>query len=532
MSKPVPYEWFHCVVDRLTHPVALLGRDSQLLTGNAAVYRVLDRGWVGSKLTERVVNPETLLRYLRLSSRSVEPLPGAFVLRDQRERWRFDVCAVSVEGAMHWVLCLRPNSDMPGRFLALNTQIEKLQVEIRRRSELEQERELLLEAERTARAEAESANRLKDEFLTSVSHELRTPLHAISGWVQILKDKADDAALRKQALDVIERNILVQTQLTEDLVDTALLTTGRLKLELAHVDLGQVIRQAVDIVLPEARAKEQRIEAIVDVGSCHINADWNRMVQVFCNLLTNASRYTPNGGKIQVVVRRVNSHVEVAVSDTGEGIASELLPYVFDRFRRNDVTSTRRRGGLGLGLSIVRHLVELHGGVVMVDSDGLGQGTTFTVSLPLPLFRTPSVAIAHQPEREREVPLAGVQVLLVEDHNDSRDLLDAILRSRGAQVIAVCSSALAIEAFHKHPPDIVVSDIEMPDEDGFTMIRKMRDIERQLERRPVPAIAVSAHAPGEVRLHALRAGYQSFLAKPIRVSELEATVLSLRHNAQ
>ena len=524
-------EWFHLVAERLTTPVLLLAMDGECVASNAAAARILDQDCVGKKLSAHVEDPAALSRTLTLASRSAKPLPGAFTLRHRSERWRFGASSVKVEQERRLVLELRGANDAVGRFLALNQQLEKLQLEIRRRSELEQERLLLLENERAARADAEAANRLKDEFLASVSHELRTPLHAISGWVQVLRERSQDAALQRQGLDVIDRNVKVQTQLTEDLMDTALIITGRLKLELASVELEHLVHQAVDVVRPVTDAKQQRLEIIANVGSGRVNADGNRLLQVFGNLLSNASRYTPVGGKIQVVVRRVNSHVEVAVSDTGEGIAPELLPYIFDRFRRHDGSTTRRHGGLGLGLAIVRHLVELHGGVVMVDSPGVGKGATFTISLPMPLFRTPAAATQQvAPQELHQQPLSGLKVLLVEDHDDSRELLEAILMAQGASVVAVAKSSLAQQSFRADAPDFVISDIEMPEEDGFTMMRKLRDIERELQRRPIPAIAVSAHSLGDARLHALRAGYQSFLVKPMRANELVATVQSLRHH--
>ncbi len=519
--------WFHLVADRITSALLLLSLDGEYLSANPAGYRVLSPEWLGRKLIDCVRDPAGLSRTLTLASRSSDPLPGALTLSHRPERWRFDVSAASVS-PRRLVLELRAPNEAASRFLALNRQLDKLQLEIQRRIALEHERTLLLENERTARAEAEAANRLKDEFLASVSHELRTPLHAIAGWVQVLRECSDDGALRLQGLNVIDRNVKVQTQLTEDLMDTALIITGRLKLELVPVDLEHLVHQAVDIVRPVAEAKHQRLEVITNVGSCRVNADTNRLLQVFGNLLTNASRYTPQGGKIQVVLRRVNSHAEVAISDTGDGIAPELLPYVFDRFRRSDASPTRRQGGLGLGLAIVRHLVELHGGVVMVDSDGLGQGSTFTVNLPMPLFRTPSAAEHSAPAEHGSEQLDGLRVLLVEDHDDSRELLEAVLTAQGAVVVAVPNSQLAQKSFRAEPPDIVISDIEMPDEDGFTMMRKLRHLEHELGLRPVPAIAVSAHSLGDARLHALRAGYQSFLVKPMRTKELVATIQTLK----
>jgi signal transduction histidine kinase/ActR/RegA family two-component response regulator len=528
-STQVSFDWFHLIADRLQSPILLLSANATILAGNRAGQKVVPESWIGELLFERVKEAESVRRSLTLASRSSSALPGAFTFLAQTERWRFDASALSHCGQTYLVVELRRASDSTARFLALNHQLDKLQAEIRRRTSLEQERLVLLERERTARMEAESANRQKDEFLASVSHELRTPLHAISGWVQLLRSSPTDAALRQRGLDVIERNVNVQSQLSEDLVDTALMVTGRLKVALSPVDLEQVVRQVVDLVRPALDAKDQRIEVLTSVGTCYVNADSNRLQQVFYNLLSNASRYTPHGGKIQLVLKQVNSHAEVAISDTGEGIRPELLPYVFDRFRRSDSSSTRRQGGIGLGLAIVRHLVELHGGVVLVDSQGVGKGATFTVSLPLPMFRSPIAAAESTDLSGESEVLSALRVLLVEDHADSRELLQRILAGCGANVISVSSSAAALQAFRSCEHDVLISDIEMPDEDGFTMMRKLRAIEQELNRSPVVAIAVSAHALADARLHALRAGYQSFLVKPLRASELVATVRTLRY---
>jgi CheY-like chemotaxis protein/two-component sensor histidine kinase len=303
-----------------------------------------------------------------------------------------------------------------------------------------------------------------------------------------------------------------------------------MKLSVQQVDLEQVVRQAIESIQPTIGAKQQRLQVIADVGSCVVNGDPDRLVQVVWNLLSNATKYTPNGGRIQVVLRRINSHAEIVVSDDGEGMPKELLPYVFDRFRRADSSTTRRSGGLGLGLAIVRHLVDLHGGVVMADSEGPGAGTTFTVNLPLPAFKHhPAAAPAPSEPVQAESPgvLSGLTVLLVEDHADSREILSNILTREGAVVHAAESSLQAQQTGNGEQPDVVISDIEMPDEDGFTFIRKFREIERQLVRSSAPAIAVSAHSIGDARLHALRAGYQAVLSKPMKPAELVALVASL-----
>lgn len=521
-------DWFHAVADRLADPVLLVSPAGIVGASNPAARRTLGRDLDGADLVARADAPDRFRRYLTLAARSTSPLPGAVNLDGVQPRWRCDASATALLGGRAVVLQLRTSSETGRRFLALNQQIDRLNAEVRRRQSLELEREELLERERRARAAAEEASRFKDELLAAVSHELRTPLQAIQGWLTLIRKSPNDPERLARGLEVIERNVAAEAQLTEDLVDVSLAITGRMKLDLEPVDLELVIRQAVDSALPTAEAKSQRIQVVANVGNCVVNGDAARLLQVVWNLVANATRYTPKGGRIQIVLKRVNSHAEISVSDTGEGIAVEMLPYVFDRFRRVDGSSTRRHGGLGLGLSIVRHLVELHGGFVMVDSDGLGRGSTFTVNLPLPMFQPHAAAVARSAGVDRSAGmLVGVRALLIEDHDDSRELLAAILDDEGAQVTAVACAASAREAFRAEPPDIVISDIEMPDEDGFTLMRKLRDIERELERPPVNAIALSAHSIGDARLHALRAGYHTFLSKPVLPDELVAMVANL-----
>lgn len=528
-------ECFQQVADRLTEPLLLVASGGMVVAANRAARSAVSTA-PGESLEERVADPPALRRFLALASRSTSSVPGRLQLRDDDTAWRCDASRAGGSGDAdaHVFLHLRRAAGAASRFLALNDQIERLHAEMRRRQSLEQERQQILEAERLARQAAEEANRLKDEFLASVSHELRTPLQAISGWVNLLRMDPTPEMLDR-ALDVLERNISAHTQLTEDLVDVSRVITGRMRLAVEPVDLAEIVTQAVESIRPAADGKGLRLEVVVDSGGCIVNADPDRMLQVVWNLLSNAAKFTPRGGRVQVVVRRVNSHAEILVSDTGEGIDAAVLPYVFDRFRQADGTTTRRHGGLGLGLAIVRHLVELHGGVVVAYSDGPDRGATFTVNLPMPIFeRKPALAeradaVGDTVQAAPPAPddLAGCQVLLVEDHDDSRHLLERILAASGARVTAVDRAEAALASFAESPPDVVISDIELPGEDGFTMMRKIRDLEAQGSSRRVPAIAVTAHSIGEARLHALRAGYQTFLIKPINPSELIALVKGL-----
>ena len=523
---------FASFAERLNAPLALVLANAMVVAANRAAKSALGNDLPGRRLSDLTDDGPRLLRHLALASRSTSPTPGAFTFAGPLAgRWRCDTSLFRPQADDEPAVLLvhfRPSPQASSRFIALNDQIDLLHAEIRRREALESERGRLLENERYAREQAEASARLKDEFLASISHELRTPLHAIGGWVSLLRDQGSDPALTAKGLDVIERNVVAQTKLVEDLIDLSRVATGRMRLRLQPVDLEEVVRQAVDSARPAAAAKGQRLELVADVGGCIVNGDPDRLLQVIWNLLSNATRYTPRGGKIQVVVARINSHVEVRVSDTGSGIDEELLPYVFDRFRRGDATRTRRSGGLGLGLSIVRHLVELHGGLVFAESQGPGWGATFTVTLPLPLYSDRrGQGLALEPDGEQRERLRGLQILLVEDHEDSRELFARTLTSKGADVVGVESSSRAQEAFRTSTPDLVISDIEMPGEDGFILIRKLRALEAELGREPAPAIAVTAHTFGDARVRALRAGYQSFLAKPVNSRELIELVVSL-----
>ena len=395
-------------------------------------------------------------------------------------------------------------------------------------------RDELLEREHAARQEAESANRAKDEFLATVSHELRTPLNAILGWAHMLRANQLDQPTQSRALETIERNAKSQAQLIEDILDVSRIVTGKLRLDVRPVELDAVVEAAIDSVRPAADAKEIRIESILDPRAGPVSGDANRLQQIVWNLVANAVKFTGKGGRVQVRLERVRSRVEIIVSDTGQGITAEFLPYVFDRFRQADATSTRRYGGLGLGLAIVRHLTEMHGGVVTAASPGEGLGATFTVKLP--------VIAAHADDMgsDRVHPasggsvsslpppnLAGVKVLVVDDEPDTREMLRVIVGQYGAEVKTCSSSAEAMGLLNQWEPDVIVSDIEMPDEDGYELIRKVRRAEASTGARAIPAVALTAYARVEDRLRALSAGYQMHIAKPAEPAELAIVIASL-----
>lgn len=410
---------------------------------------------------------------------------------------------------------------------------QELRKEISVREWAEQERARLLGLEQAARREAEEANRIKDEFLATLSHELRTPLNAILGWVQVLRAGKLDEAAASRALETIERNSKVQAQLIADLLDVSRIITGKLRLESRPVELHRIIDAALESVRPAADAKGIEISLSLGSLSSPVLGDPDRLQQVVWNLLSNAIKFTPRDGRVEVRLGESAPHALIQVSDTGIGIRPDFLPHVFDRFRQAESSLTRSHGGLGLGLSIVRHLVELHGGVVEVDSAGEGQGTTFTVRLPLraelaegpPLDRRRPAAAAS---RVWSLPdlLKGIRVLVVEDEEDTRELVVTALQQCGAEVAAVDSVPAALEAFDGALPDVLVSDIGLPDEDGYSLIHKVRS-RSPADGGHVPAAALTAYARAEDRRRALEAGFQTHLAKPLDPSVLVATVASL-----
>ena len=390
-----------------------------------------------------------------------------------------------------------------------------------------------VEAERLYR-EAQESSRLKDEFLATVSHELRTPLTAILGWAHMLRTGQFDTAAAQRAFETVERNARAQAQLIDDLLDVSRIVTGKLRIDVRPVDPNNFIEAAIEAVRPAAEAKGVRLQKVLDTGAVSVSGDPVRLQQVIWNLLSNAIKFTPRGGRVQVRLERVNSHVEVAVSDTGAGISADFLPHVFDRFRQADQKTTRQHGGMGLGLAIVRHLVELHGGTVRAESPGEGHGSTFTVLLPV-------AAVYHvEEEGERVHPAArntlpafelfdrldGMKILVVDDEPDTREMLKAGLGQCGAEVTAVGSAAEALESIEKSAPDLLISDIGMPDEDGYELMRRIRQLPAETGGR-VPAIALTAYARVEDRMHALRAGYQMHVPKPVELAELAAVAASL-----
>jgi signal transduction histidine kinase len=393
------------------------------------------------------------------------------------------------------------------------------------------ERRRLLEREQRARRDAQAANRAKDEFLATLSHELRTPLNAILGWTQLLASGQLTEQTARRAVEIIERNTRLQAQLIDDLLDISRIITGKLRLDLKPVTVRSILDASLDTALPAAAAKS--IALVRESGSSQdaIFGDPARMQQVIWNLLSNAIKFTPQGGTVTLSETREGGMVVLTVTDTGIGIEPQFLPHVFDRFRQQDPASTRKHGGLGLGLSIVRHIVELHGGTIEAHSEGVQRGSTFRVKVPLsPMASEDPTPNGPQPRGSlADLPLLdGIRVLVVDNEPDARGLVSAILESRGAEVTAVESAAEALEEIRKHRPDVLLSDIAMPGEDGYALIRKVR---LAASAPLLPAAAVTAFATAGDRAEALDAGYQAHLAKPIEPSELTAVVAALARRA-
>lgn len=419
--------------------------------------------------------------------------------------------------------------------------IENARLHQQVREELET-RQQLLSREQMARAEAENANRLKDEFLATVSHELRTPLTAIMGWAGMLGSGRLDEATSARAIETIERNARSQAQLVEDILDVSRVISGKLRLNIGPVDAASVINAAIDSVQLAADTKGIQLEVTLDPSVRRVSGDSNRLQQVVWNLLSNSIKFTPSGGRVEVRLERAGSNVQIKVSDTGQGISQDFLPFIFDPFRQADGSSTRRHGGLGLGLSIVRQLVELHGGTVHVDSAGEGCGATFTLRLPLAASQEPAKGLRR--ETQSTVPtaddnafskplpsLTGVQVMFVDDDQETLRMLATMLTEHGAQVQAASSTTEALEVLQWYKPDVLVSDLAMPDEDGYSFIGKVRALDAESGRQ-TQAIALTAYVRVEDRARALSAGFNLFVPKPVEPRELISAIANLAESGR
>lgn len=466
---------------------------------------------------------------LRQNKPEFELKMAAEIGRFEDEGWR-----IRKDGARFWAnVIITALRDRDGILIGYS----KITRDLTERKRAEEQR-LQLAREQVARSEAESASRSKDEFLATVSHELRTPLNAILGWGRMLRNSKLNEESFSRGLDTIERNAKLQAQLIDDLLDVSRIISGRLRLTVMSVNLPPIIEAAVDSIRPAANAKNIRLQVLLDSHAGLISGDPDRLQQIIWNLLSNAVKFTEKGGRIQVRLQRINSHIEITVSDNGKGISPEFLPYVFDRFRQADSSITRMHGGLGLGLSIVRHLVELHGGSAQAESPGEGLGATFTLQLPLVVAHgsgrfaldADEISSSRSKDQEGFLPspsLEGLSILVVDDEADARDLLTTILEECQAQVTTAASPTEAYETLEWLRPDVIISDIGMPGEDGYSFIRNVRIKEARERQGWRPAVALTAHARVEDRLRALSAGYQAHVAKPVEPAELVAVIASL-----
>jgi PAS domain S-box-containing protein len=408
-----------------------------------------------------------------------------------------------------------------------------LVLDVTARQSAEEERAASLLRERDARRHAEEADRLKDEFLATLSHELRTPLTSILGWASMIRSGEVEGSNASRAIETIERNARSQARLIDDLLDVSRIITGNLRLDLHPLNLAPIVHAALDALRPTADVKGIRLQTKFEPDECLVKGDPNRLRQVIWNLLSNAIKFTQRDGTVNIDLKCVESTARLTVSDTGDGIAAEFLPYVFDRFRQAEGSISRKQGGLGLGLAVARHLVELHGGTISAESEGLGHGSAFTVDLPLAQERRDP---ARAEERSREldrrrsrsgvIKLDGLHVLLVEDDDDSRKLLSTMIKRYGARVTSTKSVKEALSVFDGELPDVLISDIGMPDEDGYELIRRLRA--RPPEQGGlIPAIALTGYASRKDRDRALTAGYQQHMAKPIEQVDMMAAIAAL-----
>ncbi len=411
--------------------------------------------------------------------------------------------------------------------------VEQLSKYIGEIKQAQEERDRLLLLEQEARAEAEHASRIKDEFLATLSHELRTPLTPILGWAELLQTDRLQGPMVAETAKIIERSAQTQKRLIDDLLDVSRIITGKLRLDTTQVDLSSVIEAAIDVVRPAADAKNISIFFSHDAGVQYVLGDAARLQQVVWNLLSNAVKFTPEAGRVEVRLERVASHIRVTVSDTGKGINTQFLPHIFERFCQADGTTTRKYGGLGLGLAIVRHLLELHGGKVHAESPGEGRGSTFTFNLPMMAVRIEPKGLgqfhrgAGTATLSRQLPtLEGLRVLVVDDETDAREMVNATLTQSGAEVRESSSVAEALEVIEEWHPDVLMSDIGMPDDDGYALIRKVRSLSQE-RGGGTPAAALTAYAREEDRKLALAAGFHVHLSKPVGRGDLINAVAGL-----
>ncbi len=494
--------------------IVTLDRQQQVMTWNTAAEKLY--GWPADACINRRLPVILEVQRASFNFRFNQALQNRTVSNHECQHLRQDGRVVDVS------LSLAPLHDADEHIYG----VVMVAVDITISKQIAAQRLNLLEQESAARTAAESANRIKDEFLAVLSHELRTPLNAIVGWIKLIKKGTLKPLVVQKAIDIIERNAIAQAQLIEDLLDLSRIIRGQVRLAIRPVDVTALISATVETLRPATEAKSIRVSV-----DCAPNIDWiladpSRLQQIFWNLLSNAIKFTPSAGSVAIRLRAVDSHLQIQVSDSGIGIASDFLPHVFDYFRQADGSSTRSQGGLGLGLAITRRLVELHGGTIEVESPGLNQGSTFTVSLPM--RATAAHAEVNSSSADDSANLQNVRAVVVDDEADSRELLKVLLEQHGVEVESVANARAALHLLEDFQPDIILSDIGMPAIDGCSFIQAVRSSPHSW-LRDIPAVAVTAHAREEDRQHALAVGYQSYIAKPFDLLEVVNTVYELTH---
>ncbi|WP_437680827.1 hybrid sensor histidine kinase/response regulator [Sorangium sp. So ce131] len=521
-------ERYRVIISALEEGITLQDAAGVIRTANASAERILGMS------VDELVGLRTLDPFLPMIREDGSPFPAEMVPTNVALRTGEPQSGVTLglerrDGTLVWLsVNARPLRAADGAVAGVVTSF--FDVTARRRAE--EERQSLLSAAQAARREAEAASQLKDEFLATMSHELRTPLTAVLGWIRMLRTGKLSEDRREKALETVERNAQAQAQLVDDLLDISRIMAGKLRLDVQPIELVAVIEAALEVVRPAADAKGVRLELLLDPGVGAVSGDAGRLQQVVWNLLSNAVKFTSRGGVVHVRLERVDASAEVVVSDTGQGIDPAFLPYVFEQFRQADSGTTRKHGGLGLGLTIVKSLVEMHGGTAHATSEGRGRGAAFTVRLPL------AAPPRRLGERRRQSGLelpSGVEprpaldrlnVLVLDDEEDTRELVAAMLEQCGAHVTAVASAAEALAALEALRPDVLVSDIALPGEDGYELIRKVRALPARSGGR-IPAVALTAYARTEDRMRALRAGFNTHVPKPIDPAELLAVIANL-----
>jgi PAS domain S-box-containing protein len=517
------------VVDSTDDAIITKGLDGTITSWNAAAVRLLgyhEREALGQSVlmlipTARRAEEAHIIENIRAGKR-VEHYETVRVCKDGRP----------IDVALTISPIRNPHGEIVGASKIMRDITERKRTE-RALTELLEERNRLLESERAARSQAEHLSAVKDQFLALLSHELRTPLNAILGWTQILQRSGPTPADLGKGLEVIERNVRAQSQLVEDLLDTSRIVSGQMRLDVQPLMPYAFVHGAVEAMRPAADARGIRLVSLVDPTAGLVSGDPQRLQQVIWNLVSNAIKFTPNGGQVDVVVRQMDSSIEISVADTGIGIDKDFLPHVFERFRQADASSARQYNGLGLGLSLVRHLVELHGGSVGASSDGPRKGATFYVRLPCadmrpspfgPSTRHPLPHITTLPLAQAD--LSNVRIVVIDDEPDARELVSRLLSNTGATVVTAGSGLEGLAAIDRQNPDVIVSDIGMPGMDGYELMRHVRAKQQELGVK-CPAVALTAFARSEDRTRALLAGFAAHVAKPVEAPELIATIASV-----